>query len=206
MKEHKQFKYYFNEELAELLADKISKIYTNFPKQKFVDSVDNKINDLELKDRIEVITDTLHEFLPVEYKDAIKILSQIIGPKNENERGMFKMGYWIMPVAFFVEKYGIEDFRTSIDAIYEITQRNTGEYAVRPFLIKYPKEMVSTMLKWSKDKNVHVRRLSSEGLRPRLPWAKKLEQFIIDPRPILPILKNLKEDESMFVKKSVANN
>lgn len=66
--------------------------------------------------------------------------------------------------------------------------------------------MVSTILKWSKDKNVHVRKLSSEGLRPRLPWAKKLEQFIIDPRPILPILKNLKEDESMFVKKSVANN
>ena len=62
------------------------------------------------------------------------------------------------------------------------------------------------MLKWSKNKNVHVRRLSSEGLRPRLPWAKKLEQFIDDPTPILPILENLKKDESMFVKKSVANN
>ena len=62
------------------------------------------------------------------------------------------------------------------------------------------------MLKWSQSKNVHVRRLSSEGIRPRLPWAKKLDQFILDPKPILPILENLKQDESLFVKKSVANN
>ena len=62
------------------------------------------------------------------------------------------------------------------------------------------------MLKWSQSKNVQVRRLSSEGIRPRLPWAKKLDQFILDPKPILPILENLKQDESLFVKKSVANN
>jgi 3-methyladenine DNA glycosylase AlkC len=62
------------------------------------------------------------------------------------------------------------------------------------------------MLKWSQNKNVHVRRLSSEGIRPRLPWAKKLDQFILDPKPILPILENLKQDKSLFVKKSVANN
>jgi 3-methyladenine DNA glycosylase AlkC len=66
--------------------------------------------------------------------------------------------------------------------------------------------MTLLMLQWSLDSNVHVRRLSSEGLRPRLPWAKKLEQFVSDPGPILPILENLKEDESLFVKKSVANN
>ena len=66
--------------------------------------------------------------------------------------------------------------------------------------------MTSLMLEWSQSKNVHVRRLSSEGFRPRLPWAKKLDQFISNPRPILPILENLKQDESLFVKKSVANN
>jgi 3-methyladenine DNA glycosylase AlkC len=66
--------------------------------------------------------------------------------------------------------------------------------------------MISLILKWSQDKNVHVRRLSSEGIRPRLPWAKKLDQFIRNPNPIIPILENLKQDESLFVKKSVANN
>jgi len=206
MTQYKQLKLNFNKELADLLAAKISKVYINFAKQEFIQKVENNITDLELKQRIEVITDALHEFLPSEYKQAIKILSQILGPANKNETGMFKDGYWLMPVAFFVEKYGINDFKDSTTAIYEITQRNTGEYAVRPFLVKYPQEMLSLMLKWSADNNVHVRRLSSEGVRPRLPWAKKLEQFIIDPKPILPILENLKEDESVFVKKSVANN
>ena len=206
MAEYKQLKYYYDKELAKLLADKIIKSYPKFPKQKFVSIVEKKTKGLELKDRVEVITDALHEYLPDDYKKTIKILMKILGPPNKNETGMFKEGYWLMPVAFFIEKYGTEDFKTSTDAIYEITQRNTGEYAVRPFLVKYPKKMTSLMLKWSKSKNVHVRRLSSEGMRPRLPWAKKLEQFIDDPRPIFPILENLKKDKSLFVKKSVANN
>ena len=133
-------------------------------------------------------------------------MTNILGPPNQNETGMFRDGYWLMPIAFFVEKYGIDDFETSTNAIYQITQRSTGEYAVRPFLIRFPDRMISLMLKWSQSKNVHVRRLSSEGIRPRLPWARKLDQFIRDPKPILPILENLRQDESLFVKKSVANN
>ena len=206
MAEHKQLKYYYDKKLAKLLADKIVKVYPKFPKQRFVSLVEKKTKGLELKDRVEVITDALHEFLPDDYKTAIGIFMKILGPPNKNETGMFKEGYWLMPVAYFVEKYGTEYFETSTKAIYEITQRNTGEYAVRPFLVRYQKKMTSLMLKWSEDKNVHVRRLSSEGLRPRLPWAKKLQQFIDDPSPIIPILENLKEDKSMFVKKSVANN
>lgn len=206
MAEYKQLKYYYDKELAKLLADKIIKVYPKFPKQKFVSIVEKKTKGLELKDRVEVITNAMNEYLPDNYKKAIKILVKILGPPNQNETGMFKEGYWLMPVAFFVEKYGTDDFKTSTDAIYEITQRNTGEYAIRPFLVKYPKKMTSLMLKWSKSKNVHIRRLSSEGMRPRLPWAKKLEQFIDEPRSIFPILENLKEDKSLFVKKSVANN
>jgi len=206
MTKYKQLKYYYDKELAKLLADKIIKVYPKFPKQKFVSIVEKKTKGLELKDRVEVIADTLHDFLPEDYKKAMKILMKILGPPNKNETGMFKEGYWLMPVAYFVEKYDLDDFETSIRVIYEITQRNTGEYAVRPFLVRCPKKMTSLMLKWSEDKNVHVRRLSSEGLRPRLPWATKLHQFIDDPVPIIPILENLKEDKSLFVKKSVANN
>ncbi|MCH9658863.1 hypothetical protein K0U27_09300 [archaeon] len=119
---------------------------------------------MELKDRVETIADALHEFLPYEYPKVIKILLQILCPPNKNETGMFKEGYWVLPVAFFVEKHGTDHFKISTDAICEITQRNTGEYAVRPFLVKYPKKRTPLMLKWSKSKNVHVRRLSSEGL------------------------------------------
>jgi 3-methyladenine DNA glycosylase AlkC len=102
-----------------------------------------------------------------------------------------------------VKNYCID---TSIKAIYEITKRHTGEYAVRPFLERYPAKMLSVMKDWSKDQSFHVRRLACEGVRPRLPWAKNMEQFLIDPTPVLPILENLKEDESLFVRKSVANN
>lgn len=203
---HLKLKYYYGKNLAILLADKICISYPKFQRYDFINTIDKKISYLELKDRINVITAALYEYLPRNYAEAVKIMISILGPANPNETGMFKEGYWLMPIAFFIEKYGIDDFETSINAIYEITQRNTGEYAVRPFIIKHPEKMIPLMLKWSQDTSVHVRRLSSEGMRPRLPWAKKIDQFIIDPKPILPILENLKQDNSLFVKKSVANN
>jgi len=172
MTEYTKLKSYYGKDLAILLADKIYKKYPKFQKQKFVDIVDKKITNLELKGRVEVIADTLYEHLPRDYKEAINIIMSILGPPNQNEIGMFREGYWIMPIAFLVEKYGIDDFDTSTDAIYQITQRNTGEYAVRPFLVKYPKKMTSLMLEWSQSKNVHVRRLSSEGIRQDFPGQK----------------------------------
>jgi len=206
MAEFKQLKFYYGKELAELLADKIKPVYSKFDSKSFIKTVSKEVKDLELKARVEVITDALREHLPKNYKSAAKILLKILGPENENETGMFKEYYWLMPVAFFVEKFGLDDFETSINAISEITKRNTGEYAIRPFIRKYPKETLRIMKKWSKDKNVHMRRLASEGCRPRLPWSQKLDEFILDPSPILPILENLREDDSLFVKKSVANN
>lgn len=206
MAEFKQLKFYYDKELAELLSEKIKPIYSKFDSKSFIKKVSKEVKGLELKARVEVITDTLKEHLPKNYKSAVKILLKILGPENENETGMFKEYYWLMPVALYVEKYGLDDFDTSINAIFEITKRNTGEYAIRPFIRKYPEETLKIMKKWSKDKNVHLRRLASEGCRPRLPWSQKLDEFIDDPTPILPILETLNEDKSLFVKKSVANS
>lgn len=206
MAEYKKVKYYFDKELAGLMAGKIEPVYPKFQSKSFIKTIADSVDEAELKSRVEIIADALHDFLPGGYKKSVAILLRILGPENEKETGMFKVGYWLMPVAFFVEKYGRDDFKTSIDAIYEITKRHTGEYAVRPFLERYPRKMLSVMMNWSIDKNFHVRRLACEGVRPRLPWAKKMEQFISDPTPILPILENLKEDESLYVRKSVANN
>jgi 3-methyladenine DNA glycosylase AlkC len=133
-------------------------------------------------------------------------LLAILAPENDEETGMFKQGYWLMPVAKFVEKYGLDHYRVSIDAIREITKRHTGEYCIRPFLEKHTHKTLTVMHRWSLDANVHVRRLASEGVRPRLPWARKLDQFVAHPELILPILENLKDDASRFVQKSVANN
>ncbi len=110
-----------------------------------------------------------------------------------------------MPLAKYVEKYGINNFEASIQAIEEITKRNTGEYTIRPFLELHQDKTLKVMKSWSLNNNKHIRRLSCEGLRPRLPWAKKLDSFIQDPNPILPIINNLKNDTSKYVQKSVAN-
>ena len=118
---------------------------------------------------------------------------------------MFTNFYWIMPIAKFVEKYGLDHFQLSMTAIAEITKRNTGEYTIRPFIDAYPKEALSIMKIWSKDSNKHLRRLASEGGRPRLPWASKLDRYIKNPKPLLPILNQLKDDKSKYVQKSVAN-
>jgi 3-methyladenine DNA glycosylase AlkC len=106
----------------------------------------------------------------------------------------------------FVELYGLDDYETSVNAIEEITQFTSCEGAVRPFIIKYPNEMMEQMLVWSKHKNRWVRRLSSEGCRPRLPWTMALPKLKENPAPIIPILENLKNDPSETVRKSVANN
>lgn len=206
MAEHKRFKHYFDAELAKLLSDKIETVYTEFQSEKFISKVTKETKGLELKARVEVIADSLHKFLPSDYKTAVNILLKILGPENRNETGMFKDGYWLMPVAFYVEKYGLDNFKLSVKAIGEITKRNTGEYAIRPFIITNPDKSLEIMGEWSRSENFHLRRLSSEGLRPRLPWAKKLDLFTDNPSPVIEILENLKSDNSLFVRKSVANH
>lgn len=202
---YKKLKYWFDKELAELLANKILQFDPKFQRKDFVSSIEVKVESLELKDRVEVIADELYYYLGEDYTSGISILTNILGHENKNETGMFTDFYWVMPIAKYVEKYGINDFDQSMSAIEEITKRNTGEYTIRPFIEKDAEKTIQQMIIWSGNKNKHVRRLSSEGVRPRLPWAKKLEIFIKDPAPLIPILNNLKDDASKYVQKSVAN-
>ncbi len=191
---YKKLKYWFDQELAEMLSDKLAVLKPNFPKDVFVKSVVSKIDDLELKDRVELIADEMHAHLSGTIPENINLLVGILGSENEEETGMFTNYYWIMPIAKYVEKYGIGHFEFSMNAIAEITKRNTGEYAIRPYLVHHTKKTLSVLNGWSQHENKHLRRLSSEGIRPRLPWAKKLDLFIENPKPIIPILENLKDE------------
>ena len=203
---YKKLKYWFDRDLAILISKKIHSQYTYFNKVEFINNIESGIKDLELKDRVSLFADQLKSHLPDNYEISINILLNILGPENKHETGMFTDGYWIMPIAQFVEKFGLESFDLSMKAIKEITKRNTGEYCIRPFLNYYTEETLIVMDEWSKDINTHVRRLASEGLRPRLPWAKKLDMFIENPKPVVNIIDNLKDDSSRYVQKSVANN
>ena len=166
-------KFLFNEELAEKIADSICKHDPCFSKSIFVDSVACKVENLELKQRIEVIADELHNALQKDFNAAIHILLKTLGPENTTEVGTFTNGYMYMPVAKYIEKYGLNDFKISFNAMYEITKRNTAEYAIRPFLETYHEDTLNILQQWIHDENSHIRRLVSEGTRPRLPWAKK---------------------------------
>lgn len=178
---------------------------SSFDHNAFTHNATTGLEPLELKDRVEKMADALYRGFNGDYPKGAASLIKILGPENEKETGMFTEYYWVMPIAKFVEKYGLEDFEVSMHAIEEITKRNTGEYAIRPYLEQHQQKTLAQMKACSHNPNVHVRRLSSEGVRPRLPWAKKLDTFIDNPKPIIPILNNLKDDPSRFVQKSVAN-
>lgn len=196
----------FGANLAELLAEKIKPVYPAFDSKGFIDNVDKRTVDQTYTQRIETIADALQEFLPEDYPKALAILLQILGPENPNETGMFTNFYWLMPVGKFIEKYGLNDFDISMQAIAEVTKRNTGEYAVRPYIRHDPQKALTYIQKWAASDNFHLRRLASEGLRPKLPWAPKLDTFIDNPEPAFAILETLKEDPVKFVQKSVANH
>ena len=126
----KQLKLWFDKELAKMLAKKIETVHSDFPSRKFIKNVDKGVAPFELKDRIEFISDELFRCLNLPYEKTISILMKIMGPENEEETGMFKEFYWIMPIAKLIEKYGLDDFKLSIKAIEEITKRNTGEFTI----------------------------------------------------------------------------
>lgn len=197
---------YFDAELAEMLAKKIKLVDSGFNQHSFVETIALNCPDRTLTQRVELIADQLYGHLPDDYKESTEILTKILGPENHEETGMFKQFYWIMPIAKFVKKNGLDYFTTSINAIEEITKRNTGGYAIRPFIRQYPDQTLRQMKEWAMSDNFHLWRLASEGLRPKLPWATKLELFIDNPSPVFNILQILKEDHIHFVKKSVANH
>jgi 3-methyladenine DNA glycosylase AlkC len=197
---------YFGVNLAIVLSEKISPVYKNFKSKEFITSAKRECKDKTLTQRVEIIADNLSAFLPADYKKSISVLLKILGEANTEETGMFKKYYWLMPVGKYIEKYGLDHFDISMNAIEELTKRNTGEYAIRPYIRKFPDKTLKQMKQWATSDSFHLRRLASEGLRPKLPWSQKLDLFIDNPKPVFSILDILKEEEVKFVKKSVANN
>ncbi len=111
-----------------------------------------------------------------------------------------------MPYAFFIATHGLDYWEESMRAQYELTQRFTAEFSIRPFLIHHQDRTLARLSEWAHDPSPHVRRLVSEGTRPRLPWAMRLPAFQKNPRPVLALLEQLKNDPELYVRRSVANN
>ena len=156
---------------------------------------------LELKARMRRIAECLHKFVGGGYRRQIGVLKRVAPAFHDGDDSFLAMFF-----PDFVEVYGLDDFETSVDALEHFTRFSSSEFAVRPFLIRYGERMLKVFARWARSDNEHVRRLASEGSRPRLPWAMALPAFKRDPAPILPILMSLLDDPSEFVRRSVANN
>jgi len=158
----------------------------------------------ELKNRMKHTSFVLNKYLDRNFEKASNQILQLIKIINLEDYKYGSLAFMFLPD--YIETYGIKYFDVSMATFEKLTEFTSCEFAVRPFIIQNQKKSFKILLQWSKNKNHHVRRLSSECCRPKLPWAVALKSLQKDPSPILPILENLKNDKEDYVYRSVANN
>jgi len=196
----------FNSAKVERLAGEIQRVYSTFVREEFLRSVLGKFPELELKARITWIAACLKQYLPSDYKEALDIILRTLPAPNDPSLSDDDFGDFIYaPYAEYVAKNGCtaEYLALSLAALHAITQRFSVEDAIRTFLNAFPKETLVELLKWTQDSHYHVRRLCSEGTRPKLPWAQKIKLSASQP---LVLLDSLFADRTRFVTRSVANH
>ena len=188
------------------IAGMILAVHSGFNSQAFMQQALQDYEALELKQRAGQIATTLRQHLPGDYKEAIRILINSLGPILESTES-FGMGPFLyLPHVIFVAEYGVDHFEESMDAQYQLTQRFSAEFSIRTYLEIHQDKTLERLKEWAKDPSPHVRRLVSEGTRTRLPWASRLKEFQRDPSPVIELLELLKDDHELYVRRSVANN
>jgi 3-methyladenine DNA glycosylase AlkC len=201
-----QLKHFFNRRVVEAIASQLASSIPKFRQADFVRKCMHGMETLELTARGRHIAAAMHEFLPQPFEVAVKALTTEVStpPNGEGSNGMASFFY--LPHMFYIATYGTNDLEASMNAQYVLTQRFTAEFTIRVFIEKYPKETYARLQQWAKDPSAHVRRLVSEGTRPRLPWAPRLVAYQKDPTPVIALLELLKDDADRYVQRSVANN
>ena len=202
------------QEAAECLAYNISLVHTGFAGESFCKYALEGLEPLGIMERGQKFAMALRQFLPETYEAAIEILLASLTPPLPNTEDNGLEVFFYLPHVSFVAEYGLDSennngrdpFEISMNAQYELTKRFSSEFSIRQFLIQKQERTLAQLHKWVSDPDPHVRRLCSEGARPRLPWAKRIPSFIANPSPVLPILEMLKDDQSLYVRRSVANH
>ena len=203
------FKNLLKKEVIENMALHFKKHCSQFDEQAFVAMATDKLDDLELKKRTQQITHAMIAYLPSDFKKAGAIILASLAPVQDNQSlkdNTGLSGWQIMPVADYIGLQGYSNFDYAMMLFKEVTQRASAEFGIRYFIEKNSKKTLATLSRWVNVDNQHVRRLVSEGIRPRLPWATQLSEFIKDPTPVIALLDKLKDDPEEYVRRSVANN
>ena len=205
------FKNMLNETVIIGMAECLANAWVKFDRSGFVSMATNNLDDLELKERSMQITEALVVFLPDDFDHAARIIlkslaSEVVGEIDVQPSNQGISGWAIMPMVDYVGLYGRGHFDVSMTLFKELTKRFSSEFGIRFFLLHEPERTMAVLNTWLNDPNHYVRRLISEGTRPRLPWGMRLPIFIEDPSPVLLLLEALKDDEQEYVRRSVANN
>jgi 3-methyladenine DNA glycosylase AlkC len=212
------FKNLINPALVQSAAKRLHAVHPSFERQRFEQLALDDLEALELKARVLQVARALSGTLPhasaAEFAVACEALERSLAPpvpvdgisatRNDMQGGL---SGWIMwPLGEFVAMVGLPYPKRALQTLHALTQRMTAEFSIRPFIEAHPALAYATLLRWTQDPSDHVRRLASEGSRPRLPWGLRLQSLVQDPSPTLPILLALQDDPSDYVRRSVANH
>ncbi len=204
--ETKLFKDAIDRQAITKLGVALHAAWPKFPLDEFVNSSMNGLEELELKARVNHIIQTMTQCLPVDYSAALAVVHQARSywPAGNPDDSFDGFAAW--PLIDWVGENGVDYPQESLTTLRHLTGLFSAEFAVRPFLLQHTELTLKLLNDWIDDDNHHVRRWISEGTRPRLPWGKQLPMFMNNPGPVVQLLEKLKDDDSEYVRRSVANN
>jgi 3-methyladenine DNA glycosylase AlkC len=208
------FKNLLNAALVSSAGTALARQAKTFDRKRFEKIALDGLDALEMKARAMQIADALEATLPPRFDDACRVIEAALAPpidvndlagaRHDMRDGL--AGWIVWPLGEFVARRGVDEPERALAALHALTQRFSAEFAIRRFIVDHPALTLATMQGWTSDTSPHVRRLASEGSRPRLPWGLQLKSLIADPSPTLPILAALQDDPSEYVRRSVANH
>lgn len=207
------FKNLINTTLVQQAAERFQHVAPDFDGVHFARLASDGLESLEMKARALHICEALQVTLPTDFNQSAGILEAALAPPEPGEsmaqlRGLTEglRGWILWPVGEYIARCGLPHPVRALQTLHALTQRFTAEFAIRPFIEHHPELSFTTLRSWVDDNSAHVRRLVSEGSRPRLPWGQQLKDLIRDPSPTLPLLHALQDDPSPYVRRSVANH
>jgi len=205
------FKNVFSADLVECFAKHLQQHLTDFDRDAFEQAISPQLVSLELKGRAQLLADQVYAVLPADASERHAILYALLHPKELDSEGKVSdddgiRGWGIFPLTLLVGQHETAAFEEAMLLLKAMTKRFTSEFGIRDLLLEDQDRALAILQQWLDDPNHHVRRLISEGTRPRLPWGQQLPQLMADPAPMLPLLTALRDDSSEYVRRSVANH
>jgi 3-methyladenine DNA glycosylase AlkC len=216
------FKNLINPGTVDRAGHHLRRVWAGFDRQRFERIASAGLDSLEFKARAMQLADALEATLPGDFARAAGYIEASLAPTTPlDDRGEpvglasgdgaaaaddGLRGWVVWSLAEFVARRGMDDVPRALACLHALTQRFSAEFAIRPFIQRHPEAVFTTLHRWLDDPSAHVRRLISEGSRPRLPWGLRLQALVADPSPCLPLLRALQDDPSAYVRRSVANH